>query len=477
MRRVFILLAAVAVASGCSMAPTYVRPQMPVEAQWSEPAPMTSDGKNAVALMGWKEFFPDKQLQSLIQLALENNRDLRVTAYNIERARALYRIQRAEQLPAVSATGSGNSQRVPAVLSNTGEEMISREYSATVGISSFELDFFGRIQSLKEEALETYLATEEAYRSARISLVAEVAIARLTLAADEESLGIAKATLISQQNTYDMIKRRFDLGTSSELELRQAQTSLDTARVDIARYTNQVAADKNALTLIVGATIPPELLEHRPMSTFVLPDDLPVGLPSEVLLLRPDILQAEHTLKAANANIGAARANFFPSIRLTTSIGYASNELSDLFSNATRIWNFVPSVNLPIFEWGATMAQLDVSEADKEIAVAQYEKAIQQAFREVSDALVQRRTVVDQLEAQRSLVGATTRAYELASLRFDRGIDSFLDVLDSQRSMYSSQLNLVSVKLLQQSNRVTLYKVLGGGLVADTVQPAENSPS
>lgn len=477
MRRVFLLLVAVAVVSGCSMAPTYVRPQMPVEAKWPEPAALTPDGKNAVALMGWKQFFPDKQLQLLIQLALENNRDLRVTAYNIERARALYRIQRAEQLPAVSGTGSGTSQRVPAVLSNTGEEMITREYSATVGLSSFELDFFGRIQSLKDEALEQFLATEEAYRSARISLVAEVAVARLTLAADEESLAIAKATLASQQDTYNMIKRRFELGVSSELQLSQAQTSVDAARVDIARYTNQVAADRNALTLIVGATIPEELLTHKSMSEFVLPDELPVGLPSEVLLLRPDILRAEHELKAANANIGAARASFFPSISLTASVGYASNELSDLFSNATRIWNFIPRVNLPIFEWGATMARLDVSEVDKQIAVAQYESAIQQAFREVADALVQRRTVVDQLEAQRSLVGAATKAYELSSARFDKGVDSFLEVLDSQRYMYSSQLNLVSVRLLQETNRVLLYKVLGGGWVADTVQPSGDTPS
>lgn len=477
MRRVFLLLVAVAMASGCSMAPEYLRPQMPVAGEWPKLAALTPDGQNAAALMGWKQFFPDKQMQLLIQLALENNRDLRVTAYNIERARALYRIQRAEQLPAVSATGTGTSQRVPAVLSSSGEHMITREYSAGVGLSSFELDFFGRIQSLKEEALERFLATEEAYRSARISLVAEVAIARLTLAADEERLAIAKATLESQQDTYTMIKRRFELGVSSELQLSQAQTSVDAARVDIARYTNQVEADRNALTLIIGTTIPQELLEHKPMSEFVLPDELPVGLPSEVLLLRPDILQAEHELKAANANIGAARANFFPSITLTTSVGYASNELADLFSNATRVWNFIPRVNLPIFEWGATMARLDMSEVDKQIAVAQYEAAIQRAFREVSDALVQRRTVVDQLEAQISLVGAATKAYELSSARFDKGVDSFLEVLDSQRYMYSSRLNLVSVKLLQETNRVLLYKVLGGGWVADTQQSSEGSSS
>lgn len=475
-KAVFLLLASLCL-PGCSMAPSYTRPALPVENAWPRMAGVPGEEGEAPRLPGWEEFFPDSGLRGLIALALENNRDLRVSAANMRRARALYRIERAAQLPAVQGTGENANRRIPAVLTQTPDHRISRESAVDIGLSSFEIDFFGRLQSLKEEALETFLASEEAYRSACISLVAEVVLARLTLAADEESLAISRATLESQEETYKMIERRFDLGVSSRLQLSEARTSVEAARVNIARYAHQVEADRLALALVVGAPVPPELIQEKSMTAFVLPDELPVGLPSETLLKRPDILQAEHALKAANANIGAARANFFPRIALTATLGYASDELSDLFSNATRTWSFLPRVTLPIFEWGANVARLGVSEADRDIAVARYEKAVQQAFSEVADALVLRRTIVDQLSAQRALVGAAVTAYDLSAARFEKGVDSFLQVLDSQRYMYAAQLDLVTVRLQQEANRVALYRALGGGWPDAASEAVAQSPA
>ena len=311
-------------------------------------------------------------------------------------------------MPGVSASGESSNKGVSADLSTTGEQTVSRQHSLGVGVTSYELDFFGRIQSLKDKALETYLGTEEAYRSARLSLVSEVAQAYLALVADRERLNIATETLKSQQASYEMIARRHSVGVSSELDLRQAQTSVDTARVDIARYSGQVAKDITALSLLAGTKVTPDMLPAKALSELPVWPDIPVSLPSTVLLQRPDILQAEHTLKAANADIGAARANFFPRISLTANIGTASNELSHLFDGGTGIWTFLPQVSLPIFEGGRNVANLRVSEADKKIAVANYEKAIQSAFREVSDALIDRVSLAGQLEAQKSLVHATS---------------------------------------------------------------------
>lgn len=477
MRKAAFLLLAALCLSGCSMAPSYTRPSLPVENAWPHMAHVQTETGEGSLLPDWEKFFPDSELRQLIVLALKNNRDLRVSAANMDRARALYRIERAAQLPGIEGTGESVNQRIPAVLTQTSDHRINREYAANIGLSSFEIDFFGRLQSLKEEALETYLASEEAYRSAYISLVAEVVLARLTLAADEERLAISRATLESQEETYKMIERRFELGVSSQLQLSEARTSVEAARVNIARYTHQVEADRLALALVVGAPIPADLIREKTMTAFVLPDELPVGLPSETLLRRPDILQAEHALKAANANIGAARANFFPRIALTASLGYASNELSDLFSNATRTWSFLPRVTLPIFEWGANVARLGVSEADRDAAVARYEKAVQQAFSEVADALVLRRTIVDQLAAQRALVGAAVTAYDLSAARFEKGVDSFLQVLDSQRYMYAAQLDLVTVRLQREANRVVLYRALGGGWPDASPETVAQSPA
>jgi multidrug efflux system outer membrane protein len=362
----------------------------------------------------------------------------------------------------VNAAGSLSKQRLPADVSGTGQPETITQYGVNLGISSWELDFFGRVRSLKDRALEQYLATEQARRGAQISLVAEVANAYLTLATDRESLKLAQSTLEAQQATYNLIKRRYEVGASSELDLRQSQTRVDAARVDIARYTGQVALDENALNLLIGSPVPAELLPGE-LGAVTTMQDITPGLSSEVLQRRPDILQAENQLKAANANIGAARAAFFPRITLTTNIGTISAELSGLFKSGQDTWTFAPQIILPIFDAGSRWANLKVAKADREIALTQYEKAIQVAFREVADALAKRGTVGDQMEAQQSLVQATAVSYRLSDARYIRGIDSYLTVLDAQRSLYSAQQGLISLRLARLTSLVTLYKVLGGG--------------
>lgn len=459
----FILLL---LSSCASMAPKYTQPEAPVPSQWPA-GPSYKEGSARpdepnVADISWQEFFIDGKLQQLISLALQNNRDLRVAALNIERSQALYQVKRADLFPTVSAAGSGLAQRVPANRSSTGEPMTVHEYDIDLGFSSYELDLFGRVRSLKDKALEEFFSTEEARRSMQISLVAEVANDYLTLAADNDRLKIARDTFESRQKSYNLIKSRFEAGASSELDLRQAQTSVDSARVDIAHFTSQVAQDENALSLVVGSPIPHELV---PSGLGAIPalKELPAGLPSEVLQRRPDITGAEHLLKAANANIGAARAAFFPTITLTTSIGLSSNALSSLFKGAAGVWTFAPQITLPIFDAGRNKANLKATEIERQISLAQYEKAIQSAFREVADALAQRGTLGAQLEAQQSLTDAASKSYSLSYARYDKGISSYLDVLDSQRSLYSAQQGLISVQLSRLINSVTLYKVLGGG--------------
>ena len=334
-------------------------------------------------------------------------------------------------------------------------------YNVNLGVSSWEIDLFGRIRNLKDAALEQYLATEQARASAQITLVAAVANTCLTLAADRENLKLAQSTLETQQETYEMIRRRAEVGASSDLDLRQAQTRVDAARVDIARYTSQVALDENALTLLVGSPVPPDLLPDA-LSEVAAPRDFTPGLPSEVLQRRPDILQAESQLRAAHANIGAARAALFPRITLTTSIGTTSDQLSGLFTSGSGTWAFVPQIVVPIFD-ARSWAAYDVTKVDREIALAQYEKAIQVAFREVADSLAQRGTLGDQLQAQQSLVDASADGYRLSDARYTRGIDSYLRVLDAQRSLYGAQQGLIAIRLARLTNLVTLYKVLGGG--------------
>ncbi|HNS54184.1 MAG TPA: AdeC/AdeK/OprM family multidrug efflux complex outer membrane factor [Syntrophales bacterium] len=464
MRRIVLPFLFVALLGGCSLAPTYTRPEAPVPAAWPGGVPPVHEAAKpgeVPADVPWKDFFVDGKLQKVIGLALSNNRDLRVAALNVERTQALYRIQRAELLPSVNAGATFSKERVPGILSQSGQPKTTELYNVNVGVSQWEIDLFGRLRNLKDAALEQYLATEQARAGAQIALVAEVANVYLALAADRENLRLAQSTLETQQATYEMIRRRAEVGASSDLDLRQAQTRLDAARVDIARYTSQVALDENALTLLVGSPVPAELLADA-LSEVTAPRDFTPGLPSEALQRRPDIAAAEHQLRAAHANIGAARAAFFPRITLTTSIGTTSDQLSGLFKSGSETWAFIPQIVVPIFD-ARTWAAYDVTKVDREIALAQYEKAIQAGFREVADTLAQRATLGEQLEAQRSLVEASEVSYRLSDARYTRGIDSYLRVLDAQRSLYSAQQGLIAVRLARLTNLVTLYRVLGGG--------------
>ncbi len=454
------------VLSGCAtMAPKYGRPAPPVPAAWpsGEAYGKAAAGEGASAAgLPWADFFANESLRKVIALAFANNRDIKVAALAVERSRALYGIRRADLFPHVDATGGGFVTQTPETVTGTGQSVTSHQYDVGLAVAGFELDLFGRIRSLKDRALSEYLATEQARRSVQVGLVSEVAARWFALAADRERLGLARETLAVQEKSYELTKRRFEGGVSSELDLRQAQTSVDAARVDIARYTALAAQDRNALDLLAGAPLPEELLPVV-LDPVTAMKELSAGLPSEVLLRRPDVLEAEETLKGANANIGAARAAFFPRITLTTSVGLASEELGDLFRGAARTWSFAPRITVPIFDAGANRANLDVAKKDRDIALAQYEKAIQAAFREVADALADRGTLGDQFTAQQSLVDAATVTRKLSDARYEKGVDSYLSVLDAQRTLYAAQQNLIAVRLALLANRVALYRALGGG--------------
>ncbi len=450
--------------AGCTLAPKYTRPEPPVPADWPKgpayPDAGTSSVAPAASALGWRGFFTDPKLQTVIGMALSNNRDLRLAALNVERTRGLYGIQRAELFPILEAVGSGRKERVPASVSgNSGGAVTVERYEVNLSVTSWEIDFFGRIRSLKDRALEEYLATEQGRRSAHILIVSDVATAYLVLAADRESLRLSESTLETQRAAYDLVRRRYELGLSSELDLRRAQTSVDAARADVSRFLRLAAQDENALDLLVGFPVPRELLPEG-LESVRPPEEISAGLPSEVLLARPDILAAEHRLKGANANIGAARAAFFPRISLTAAFGTASGDLSGLFGSGA--WNFSPEAVLPIFD-ARTWPALAVSRVDREIAVAQYERAIQIAFREVADTLAVRGTVERQISAQQSLVDASARTYRLSTVRFEKGIDDYFGVLDAQRSLYAAQHALIAVRLAGVASQVRLYAVLGGG--------------
>ncbi len=379
----------------------------------------------------------------------------------MDRARALYRIQEAELLPTVDATGRMLRERVPGTVNGDGRSYTVRQYRAQVGVPSWEIDFFGRIRSLTQSALEQYVATEQARRGAQILLISEIATAWLTRAADRESLALSASTLETQQAAYRLIRRRFEAGIVSELDERQSRTRVEAARRDVARFTEQLARDENALALLVGGPVALDLLPES-LAGIAPPPALSPGIPSEVLLRRPDILQAESRLKGANADIGAARAAFFPRVTLTSAVGTASGDLSDLFGSGSFAWNFTPQITMPIFDT-RTWAALRVTEVERELAVARYEGAIQEAFRDVADALAQNGTIEDEVRAQQALVEATGAAYRLSSLRYEKGVDIYLNVLDAQRSLYISQQALIVLNLIQRSNQVRLYAALGGG--------------
>jgi outer membrane protein, multidrug efflux system len=454
-------LAAALLAACANLAPEYQRPAAPVAAAWPSGTAAQASGTSAAEL-AWTDFFVDARLRSAIDAALANNRDLRVAALQIEQARAVHRIQRAERFPTVEVSAATIAQRTLASLSPGGRAATTSDYEAGIGFSRYEIDFFGRVRNLNEQALQAFLATAEARRSVHLSLVAEVANVYLTLAADRERLAVARRTFDSQNASYTLIRRRFELGAASQLDLRRAQTTVDAARADVARFTRLVAQDENALALLIGAPLRAEWLPDalEPVSSLA---DVPTGVPSDVLQRRPDIRQAEHRLQAAHAVIGQARASFFPSVTLTALGGVASGELSELFRGGAGAWSFIPRISLPIFDGGRNSATLQAAEVGREIALAEYERAIQGAFREVADTLAARGTLGQQLEAQQSLVDAAADSQRLSDIRFREGAESYLTVLDAQRSLYAAEQDLISLRLARLSNQVTLYKVLGGG--------------
>ncbi|WP_322028097.1 efflux transporter outer membrane subunit [Burkholderia sp. BCC1977] len=442
----------------CSLAPVYVRPASPVASAWPTGDAYRPDAASgtAAADIGWREFFRDARLQKLIGLALENNRDMRVAALTVAEYEAEYRVTRAALAPSVDATGSMTNSR--------SDGAISRSNSVSVGTTSWEIDFFGRLGSLKRQALETYLASDASRRSTQLSLVATVATDYLQLLSDEAMLKIATDTTAADQQTYELTLSMLKIGSSSLQDVRSAQTTLASARASVASYTRAVAQDRNNLAAEIGCALPADLAGGSTLlDSDTMLADVGAGVPSDLLVRRPDIVEAEHTLKAANANIGAARAAFFPKIELTATAGTASSTLSQLFKAGTGAWAFAPTVTMPIFDYGSNKASLDVAKIDKDIDVANYEKAIQTAFKEVSNALAGRATYVAQLDADRDYVKSAQDYYMLAQARYKAGTDSYLTLLDAQRTLYTAQQLLVTDQLAKLSNLITLYKVLGGG--------------
>ncbi|WP_438480301.1 efflux transporter outer membrane subunit [Oleiharenicola lentus] len=457
-------LTAAVLFSGCTMAPRYERPASPVATTYpTDSAATSSPAAAATADLGWREFFTDPRLQKLIELSLANNRDLRVATLRVEQARAQYRIQRAALLPTVNATGNGSRAKTPGDLNTTGQPIISEQFSVGLGFTAYELDLFGRVQSLKDRTLGTYLASNEAARSTHLALVAQVATQYLTVRQLEEQAAIARQTLEAVQSSYDVRKRSFEVGTLGELDLRTSEIQVQTARSGLASYTRLRAQAENTLAVLVGQPLPADLPAGRALREQGLLAELPAGVPSDLLQRRPDILAAEHTLKAANANIGAARAAFFPRIALTGSFGTSSADLDGLFKAGSEAWSFAPSISVPIFAAGANRANLDVANVSKQIEVANYEKAIQTAFREVADGLIARSTFREQLDAQAALLAAQQRRFELSDLRYQNGVDNYLVVLLAQQDLYTAQQALVQSRAAELINLVTLYKALGGG--------------
>ncbi|MDR3533145.1 MAG: efflux transporter outer membrane subunit [Rhodopila sp.] len=470
MRPFISLLIATTLLGACSLDPDYRRPDAPVADRFPDgPAyPQANAAAPAVPAdaIGWRDFFRDPQLQALIEIALRNNRDLRVSVLNVAAAQAQYRIQRADLFPTVALTGSENTVGFPKNGSGGSAPALAGKtatvFTAGLGVTSFELDLFGKAASESRSAFEQYLGLEETRRSAQISLVAQVATAYLTLLGDRQLLKLTQDTLTSQTQSYNLTKMTLNVGTATALTLRQAETTVATAQANLAQYTRQVAQDENALALLIGQPLPADLPPGRDLDGQILAA-LPAGLPSDVLTRRPDIMAAEHNLLAANASIGAARAAFFPSISLTASAGKSSTRLSTLFTGPANAWSFAPQVVVPIFTGGANVANLDLAKVQKNTQIAEYEKAIQTAFREVADALAAQGTYGDQLRAQRTLVDANADSYRLAMMRFRTGVDSFLTTLDSERSLYASQQSLIVAQLANRISEVTMYKVLGGG--------------
>ena len=466
-------LTAAALLAGCSMAPKYERPEAPIAADWpglrlprslaGTPSTLSTAVLSAAAAdIEWQSFFSDPKLRQLIEAALRNNRDLRIAVLNIEQARAQFQIRRADQFPTVGAAAAGSRQP-----NANGNGSIASVYTAGLALTSYEIDFFGRVASLKDAALAQYLATEEGRKTAQTGLVAAVANTYLSLLADEELLAITQQTLATREESFKLSQLRFDNGITSELDLRQAESLLEAARISLAQLQRQRALDENLLVLLLGQPLSADLALAVPagqgLADTPVMADVPAGLPSDLLTRRPDIRQAEQQLLAANANIGAARAAFFPRISLTASAGSVSNHLSGLFKSGTYGWTLAPQLFLPLFDAGRNQAGLDSSKAGRDIAVAQYERAIQTAFREVADALAGRATLGEQLRAQQAQANAEAIRFKLSDLRYQNGVANYLDLLDAQRSLFTVRQAVVQTRLAQLQAQVTLYRALGGG--------------
>ncbi|WP_042878777.1 efflux transporter outer membrane subunit [Cupriavidus necator] len=459
-------------AAGCSLQPVYQRPAAPVSAAFpaGEAYKTAAVGTGSAALpaadIGWRDFLADPRLQRLVELALQNNRDLRVAALNVEKVQAQYRIQHAALFPQVSAGASASATGKSTSSSATGANT-SRNYS--VGLSaSWEIDFFGRLRSLSDAAAEQYLASAYARQAAEILLVSEIADQYLATLADDEQLAVTQSTLETAQAAYKIVKLQFDTGTASELDLRLSQTTVEQAQANYAAQVRLRAQAENALVLLVGQPLPPDLPPPVRLGAQPILTDIPAGLPSDLLQRRPDILQAEAVLRSENADIGAARAAFFPSISLTGTLGTASAALGGLFAAGSSAWSFVPSLVMPIFTAGANQANLDVATVQKDIGIAQYEKAVQTAFREVSDGLAARGTYDNQLAAQQRYTDTQQRRLELANMLYSSGTDSYLSVLTAQTDLYNAQLALVTTRLNRLTSLVDLYRSLGGGWIQHT---------
>lgn len=455
-----------ALLGGCNLAPAHKTPVLPVPETVSANGPAVQASDAALQQAQALQWLQSPQLREVVALALSNNRDLRIALENIEKARAQYGITRADLLPGITAQAQGSRTRTAGDLTTAGRSSITEQYSAQLGFASYELDLWGRIRNLSEASLHQFLQSQDNQRNVQIGLVADVTTAWLTLAADQARLQLAKDTLDSRIKAFELTRKMHELGATSGLVLAQNQTTVDTARGDVASYTSQVDKARNALQLLVGGPVPTQLLPDA--QTLLGPQEVAalkavsVPLPSAVLLKRPDVQAAERNLRAMNANIGAARAAMFPSISLTGSVGTGSNELDRLFGNNNQTWSFIPLVKLPIFDGGRNRAAVQVAESNQRIAVSQYEKSVQTAFKEVADVLADRAQWGERLSAQTSMVANTQKAFDLSNARFKAGVDNYLAVLDAQRSLYAAQQTLIALRLSEQLNRVTLWKALGG---------------
>ncbi len=461
-------LASLMLVAGCSLAPRYERPALPVSERWGVLAADLASDRQSAAAMNWQSFVVDAQLRTLIETAIANNRDLGQTILNVEAARAQYRVQRADRLPGINAQADGSRQRTPADLSPSGQASVGNQFQAGLGLAAFEIDLFGRVRSLSEAALEEYLATEGAARSARISLIGEVIQAYLTRTGAMQRLELTRQTLKSREDSLGLIGKRRELGVGSALDFEEARALTEQARARLARTDREFRQSTNALGLLLGVSDTSTLLPRQAPASPVLVQALAAGTPSQLLTYRPDIQAAENRLRSRNASIGAARAAFFPRISLTGMFGTASSDISNLFESGQRAWSFAPQITLPIFSGGANVANLDLATVRKDIAVADYEKTIQVAFREVSDALAAVDTLRREEQAQHALANSNLEAQKLSEARYRGGVDGYLRYLDAQRQAFDSQTALIDVRTQRQVALATLFRSLGGGWQGQT---------